>query len=61
MTGVLNEAMREGIPEEWRQSQYIQKGDSLKCNTFRGITLLSHALKLWESRRKKIEKNCEHQ
>ena len=53
MTGVLNEAMREGIPEEWRTSKitpiYKQKGDPLECNNFRGIKLLSHTLKLWET------------
>ena len=52
MTGVLNEAMKEGIPEEWRTSTikpiYKQKGDPLVCNNFRGIKLLSHTLKLWE-------------
>ena len=52
MTGVLNEAMSEGIPEEWRTSTippiYKQKGDPLECNNFRGIKLLSHTLKLWE-------------
>ena len=52
MTGVLNEAMRKGIPEEWRTSTitpiYKQKGDHLECNNFRGIKLLSHTLKLWE-------------
>ena len=48
MTGVLNEAMKEGIPEEWRTSTitpiYKQKGDPLDCNNFRGIKLLSHTL-----------------
>ena len=52
MTVMLNEAMREGIPEEWRTSTitpiYKQKGDHLECNNARGITLLSHTLKLWE-------------
>ena len=52
MTGVLNEAMKEGIPKEWRTSTitpiYKQKGDPLECNNFRGIKLLSHTLKLWE-------------
>ena len=52
MTGVLNEAMKEGIPEEWRTSTitpiYKQKGDPLECNNFRGIKVLSHTLKLWE-------------
>ena len=52
MTGVLNEAIRGGIPDEWRTSTitpiYKQKGDPLECNNFRGIILLSHTLKLWE-------------
>ena len=52
MTGVLNEAMREKIPAEWRTSImthiYKQKGDPLECNKFRGIKLLSHTLKLSE-------------
>ena len=46
MTGVLNEAMREGIPEEWRTSTitpiYKQKGDPLDATK----SLLSHTLKL---------------
>ena len=49
---MLNEAMRKGIPEEWRTSTitpiYKQKGDPLECNNFRGIKRLSHTLKLWE-------------
>ena len=52
MTGVLNEAMREGIPEELRTITitpiHKKKGAPLECNNFRGITLLSHTLKLWE-------------
>ena len=52
MTGVLNEAMRKGIPEEWRTSTithiYKHKGDPLECSNFRGIKLLSHTFKLWE-------------
>ena len=52
MTGVLNEAMRKGIPQEWRTSTitpiYKQKGDPLECNNFRGIKLLNHTLRLWE-------------
>ena len=69
MTGVLNEAMREGIPKEWRTSTitpiYKQKGDPLECNNFRGIKLLSHTLKLWErvveSRLRKIVNISERQ
>ena len=69
MTGVLNEAMRKGIPEEWRTSTitpiYKQKGDPLECNNFRGIKLLSHTLKLWErvveSRLRKMVDTSERQ
>ena len=53
MTGVLNEAMREGIPEEWRTSTitpiYKQKRNPLECNNFRGIKHLSQTLKYLES------------
>ena len=60
MTGVLNEAMKEGIPEEWRTSMitpiYKQKGDPLECNNFRGIKLLSHILKLWEIVENRLKK-----
>ena len=52
ITGVLNEAIKEGIPEEWRTSTithiYKQKGDPLECNNFRGTKLSSHTLKLSE-------------
>ena len=52
MTGVLKEAMKEGIPEEWRISTitpiYKQKGDPPGINNFRGIKLLSPTLQLWE-------------
>ena len=68
MTGVLNEAMREGIPEEWRTSTitpiYKQKGDPLECNNFRGRaywTFEPHIEVMGESSRKQIEKNGEHQ
>ena len=69
MTGVLNEAVREGIPEEWRTSTithiYKQKGDTLECNNFRGIKLLSHTLKFWgrvvESRLRKMVNISERQ
>ena len=69
MTGVLNEAMRKAIPEEWRTSTitpiYKHKWDPVECNNFRGITLLSHTLKLWkriaESRLRKIVNISERQ
>ena len=44
--GVLNEAMRESIPEEWITRTitpiYKQKGDPLECNNFGCIIPLSH-------------------
>ena len=63
---MTNDAMKEGIPEEWRTSTitpiYKQKRDPLECNNFRSITLLSHTLKLRERVvGKQIEKNGEHQ
>ena len=45
---MLNQAMSEAIPEEWRTSTITHTGDPRECNNFRGITLLSHTLKLWE-------------
>ena len=69
MAGVLNEAMSEGIPEEWRTSTmtpiYKQKGDTLECNNFRDIKLFSNTLTLWEivveSRLRKIVNISERQ
>ena len=41
MTGLLNEAMREGIPDEWRTSTitpiYKQKGDPSLYVTISGV------------------------
>jgi hypothetical protein len=52
ITSCLKEAMREGIPQEWRRSKivpiYKQKGDPLNCGNYRGIKLLCHSLKLYE-------------
>jgi len=40
------------MPREWRFSEviplYKNKGDIQDCNNYRGIKLLSHAMKLWE-------------
>ena len=42
----------ERMPEEWRESILIQifknKGDVQSCSNYRGITLISHTMKLWE-------------
>ena len=42
----------ERMPEEWRESILIQifknNGDVQSCSSYRGITLISHTMKLWE-------------
>ena len=52
MTGVIRNIIKEGIPQDWRESTttpiYKQKGDPLDCGNYRGIKLLSHSLKLME-------------
>nr|GEX30209.1 hypothetical protein [Tanacetum cinerariifolium] len=41
------------MPDEWRLSEvipvYKNKGDAQACSNYRGIKLLSHTMKLWES------------
>ncbi|XP_074362974.1 uncharacterized protein LOC141703327 [Apium graveolens] len=41
------------IPQEWRLSMvvpiYKNKGDAHDCSNYRGIKLLSHTMKLWET------------
>ena len=40
------------IPQEWRHSTiipvYKNEGDMQNCNSYRGIKLFSHTMKLWE-------------
>ena len=40
------------MPQKWRHSTiiplYKNKGDVQNCNSYRGIKLLSHTMKLWE-------------
>ena len=48
MTGVLNETMKEGIPEKWRTSTITPIYIYIYYTNFRGIKLLSHTLKLWD-------------
>ena len=54
LTAIFNQAYREGcVPTEWGQAEicpiYKQKGDYLRCENYRGVSLMSHACKLYES------------
>ena len=54
LTKLYNRTMEgERIPEEWRDSVLIpifkNKGDVQSCSNYRGIKLISHTMKLWES------------
>ena len=53
LTKLYNITMEsERMPEEWRDSVLIpifkNKGDVQSCRNYRGITLISHTMKLWE-------------
>ena len=54
LTAICNQAYREGcVPTEWGQAEicptYKQNGDFLRCENYRGVSLMSHACKLYES------------
>ncbi|KAK3546787.1 hypothetical protein QTP86_001620 [Hemibagrus guttatus] len=59
----------EKMPEEWRRSVLVpsfkNKGDVQSCSNYRGIKLMSHAMKLWErvveARLRKVVEICEQQ
>ena len=44
----MNQVLQHGIPEIWRKSRMVPKGDILECNNYRGIKLMCHSMKLWE-------------
>ena len=53
LTKLYNRTMEsERMPEEWRDSILIpifkNKGDAQSCSNYRGITLISNTMKLWE-------------
>ena len=53
-SSIFSQAYREGcVPTEWGQAEicpiYKQKGDFLRCETYRGVSLMSHACKLYAS------------
>ena len=50
---LCNGIVKEGsIPEDWKSSvvlpSYKGKGDPMECGSYRGITLLEHAMKVVE-------------
>ena len=54
LTRLFNDILRGGrMPDECRRSTLIpifkNKGDILECGNYRGIKLLSHTMKVWES------------
>ena len=52
MTEVCNAVVKDGrVPEDWNRSWmnvYKGKGDALTCDSYRGIKLLKHAMKVLE-------------
>ena len=53
LTKLYNRTIESGrMPEEWRDSVLIpmfkNKGDVQSCSNYRGITLISYTMKLWE-------------
>ena len=54
LTKLFNKIIRtKKMSDEWRKSImvpiYKNKGDIQNCTNYRGIKLISHAMKLWES------------
>ena len=52
LTYILQRIMANVIPDSWKKSKLIpifkNKGDIIDCNTYMGIKLTSHFMKLWE-------------
>ena len=62
---ILNKIMKEGkIPEQWADSElvtiFIEKGNLLQCDNYRGIKLLEHSLKILEKVLDKTLRNIIH-
>ena len=61
---LFNHAWNTGtVPEEWNQSTICpilkNKGDPLECKNYRGISLMSHAGKLYERiLERRLRSNC---
>ncbi|KAK2917518.1 hypothetical protein Q8A73_004265 [Channa argus] len=54
LTSLFNKILEsERMPEDWRRSVLVpiikNKGDVQSCGNYRGIKLMSHTMKLWES------------
>ena len=53
MTDLLNAVVKRGnvpvdLSKGWMVSIYKGKGDALECNSYSGIKLLEHAMKVFE-------------
>jgi hypothetical protein len=61
LTKLFNTIFRSNkMPDEWRRSILVpifkNKGDIQSCTNYRGIKLMSHTMKLWESDRAPFKK-----
>ena len=67
LTYVLQRIMADGIPDSWKKSKLIpmlkNKGDTLECNNYRGIKLMSHFEHetMGTNHRSSTKRNCKHQ
>ncbi|KAK3506303.1 hypothetical protein QTP70_017471, partial [Hemibagrus guttatus] len=70
LTNLFNRVLEsERMHEEWRRSVLVaifkNKGDVQSCSNYRGITVMSHTMKLWErvveARLRKVVEICEQQ
>ncbi|KAK3534572.1 hypothetical protein QTP86_016661 [Hemibagrus guttatus] len=70
LTSLFNRVLEsERMPEEWRRSVLVpifkKKGDVQSCSNYRGIKLMSHTMKLWETvveaKLRKVVEICEQQ
>ena len=60
LTGFFNRILdSEKMPEEWRRRVLVpifkNKGHVQSCANYRGIKLMSHTMKLWESEWLKLD------
>ena len=65
LTTVFNKILEsEKMPDEWRNSVLVpifkNKGDMQNCSNYRGIKLINHSMKLWESVGNTTKKGSRH-